>query len=258
LKAGITLVALVVTIPFFVSEFHLGAFGSLALLALSGFVGLTLGDFFLLSAFTRIGTARTLILFGFQPVILGYAATLLFQQTFGLEKLGAVLALVLCLMIFSYEGYKRYGSWELGGLSLAMFGVFLDAMGILLTRWGFEMAPSMGAMEGHLYRSAGAVLGFIGVQLIWPFQPIKRLKALSNRDKKILVFSCLGGTYLSLLLFLGALRIGHVASVTAIAITGPLFATIFECIRQKSWPSKHLWVALLLFCLGFFWLLKTS
>jgi drug/metabolite transporter (DMT)-like permease len=58
------------------------------------------------------------------------------------------------------------------------------------------------------------------------------------------------GTFLSLGFFLKAVQTGHLASVSGVAITGTLFSSAFECLWERKWPTKTLWVALGLFLLG--------
>jgi drug/metabolite transporter (DMT)-like permease len=55
-------------------------FSTLSYLTLSGILGLCLGDFLLFKAYTKLGAARSLILFSFQPLILGIFAYFALDQ----------------------------------------------------------------------------------------------------------------------------------------------------------------------------------
>lgn len=249
-KSSVTLILLILTIPILGGIKFVSISQTWPLLA-SGLIGLTIGDIFLLQAFAMIGAGRTLILFGFQPVIMAVSSFILFGQSFQNYHFLAMLIMLACLFLFSYEGFKKNGSWEVKGLLFALTGVLLDASGVLLSRHGFDIS-GLTPVEGHLYRTFGSVIGFAIIHYtIKPINLYSKFKIQSSRGKWILMASALFGTYLSLLLYMNAIKIGHLASISSIAITGPLFATFFECIYYKVMPGKYLWLSLVLFLFGF-------
>lgn len=249
-KASIALAALLLTIPIF-TTWHTVSIKYIGALMLSGAIGLNIADLFLLSAFIRLGVARTLVLFGFQPLFLGIAAHFLYDQQFHFDKLIAVIFLVGCLFTFSLEKYRIEKRWEVKGLLFALIGVGLDTCGILLTRSAFSSHPDLSPLEGHLYRCIGALLVFALISFYRPIHLYRGLTQLKPQVRGLLVIASLGGTYLSLILYLSAVKIGHLASISAVAITGPLFATVFECVRHKKRPSRYLLFALAFFAIGF-------
>ena len=113
------------------------SFESLTGLVLSGFIGLNLGDLFLLNAFAKLGAARTLMVFGFQPLFLGFAAHLVFGQKFNPHSLLAVFFLIACLTTFALERFRQERVWGVNGLIYALIGVSFDASGVLLSRAAF-------------------------------------------------------------------------------------------------------------------------
>ncbi|MFN8945446.1 MAG: EamA family transporter, partial [Pseudobdellovibrionaceae bacterium] len=52
--------------------------------------------------------------------------------------------------------------------------------------------------------------------------------------------------------YLTAIKLGNIATLSSVAITGPLFAGLFECLHQKKWPSKEVLMATFLFICGFY------
>jgi uncharacterized membrane protein len=76
---------------------------------------------------------------------------------------------------------------------------------------------------------------------------------MKYRARFIVFLGGLCGTFISLWMFLKAVSTGHLATVTAIAGTGPVFAAIFEAIVQRKWPTRYLYYAFVLFGIGF-WL----
>jgi drug/metabolite transporter (DMT)-like permease len=257
-KSAVAFILLCITLPLFFGGWHkpepliIGGF------LLSGLIGLNIADLFILNAFTRIGVARTLILFGFQPLMVGFGASLLFHQPMNPMKLVAVAFMIACLFTLSLEKYRTDKTWELTGLAIALFGVALDSCGILITRTAFEATVNHTPFEGHFYRCLGALIGFAVMSFVKPLPLIQGFMNQSRRSKALLILGSFGGTYLSLLLYLNAIKIGHLASISGIAITGPMFATALESALKKKPPSTYLLVAFCFFAAGFYVLLTTS
>ncbi|MCM2281995.1 MAG: EamA family transporter, partial [Bdellovibrionaceae bacterium] len=232
-KAAVAGALLVITIPIVLGGWSWPGVPALIGLLTSGLVGLNIGDLFLLTAFTRLGPGRTLILFGFSPLIVGTGAALVFGQAMDPRRLIAVIFLIACLFCFSLEKYQREKKWEWHALVFALIGVTMDACGILLTRWSFQQAPTLTPLESHFWRCLGALAGFGVFALIKPFGFWSNFKRWKTKDRLVILASCFGGTYLSLILFLTAVKTGHLASITAIGITGPIFATGLECAIHR-------------------------
>jgi drug/metabolite transporter (DMT)-like permease len=252
--------ALVAFIAFFLSVSLFAGWSDIAwspLLAFltSGLIGLALGDMFLLKGFTLIGPSRSMVLFGFQPLFLAVAARVLFGQSLDLSRLFAVLFLIACLVSFSYERYVQHKNWGLKGIGCALAAVLLDTVGILMTRFAFDTDPNLHVFEGNAYRCAGALIGFAFLhQWYQKIEFTKHLKRLNAKTLGLILLGSFLGTYLSLALYLQAIKTGHLASISAIAITGPFFAAILEHVYLKKWPSKSFALAFVFFILGFYFL----
>ncbi len=217
----------------------------------SGLIGLCIGDLFLLIAFTHLGVARTMMLFGFQPLIIGVLSTLILGQTFEARKLLAVIFLVACLVTFAYEGFQKEKNWKMKGLLFAMIGVLFDAAGVMLSRYGYDHSPTFPALHGHLVRCFGALCGFFVLQFVFPLKLKTNFMQLNRKEVMTVLGASFLGTFFSLFLYLNALRIGHLGSLTGIAVTGPMFAGILECILKKKGPSFFLILSFLFFFAGF-------
>lgn len=222
-------------------------------LCLSGAVGLWLGDIFLFKAFAHLGSGRVLMLFGFQPLILGASAFYLFDQEFPLARLFAVLLLMGCLFTFSLESFRQKGHWDLAGLGFALLGVGLDAAGLLLTKASFEMHPELSPFYANVFRCGVAVTGFFILSWIpWArfslFEPMKKI----IQPKEILLISAASfmGTFMSLSLYFMAVKNGHLATISAVAGTSPLFATFLETLIGRKKVSVYLLVGTAFFIAG--------
>ncbi len=271
MKAAVALILLIPTIPiilhlssgggFSFAAWHLPSLSTIGCLLASGALGLGLGDLFLLEAFTRIGVSRTLILYGFQPLLLGLAGHFVFQQDFEFQRLIAIFFLIGCLLVFSLERYRETKQWELRGLLFALIGVAMDTGGVVITRLAFDQSPTTHPLEGHAIRCTGALLfylflyGLLRLRHPNPSAPVIGLllhfRRLDPRSRALILFGCFAGTYLSLCLYLTAIQIGHLASLSAISITGPMFAALIESVLAKKRPTPWLIGAFVLFIAGF-------
>ena len=220
-------------------------------LLLSGVLGLAIGDMFLLTAYVRLGAARTLILFGFQPFFIGVSAHFLLGQEITWLKSLAVLFFLLCLFTFSLEKFRENGRWEIWGLAAALIGVLFDNSGVLLTRWAFDQAAGMDPYQANLIRCTGALVFFIMFSLVRPVRLVKGFQLLDSRARWMAVLAAFMGTFMSLLFYLTAVRTGHLASISAMAVFGPLLTSFFECIYYRRWPNRYLLSALGFFMVGF-------
>lgn len=226
---------------------------------LSGFIGLNLGDWMLLNAYRRIGPARTLLLFGFQPLIAGGFSYYVWGEAVYPKQLIAIIFFIICLILFSYEKFRVHRKWEFAGLLFALGGVTLDSIGVILTRYGFNESPHINGIEAQYIRTLAALLSFLLFiplvrKNIIRIDFIKNLKALSTNEKLLASMSSFLGTFLSLAFYMQAVKIGKLAAVTSIVLTDPMMSTFFESMWLKKWPSKYLWYALVSFCFAMYFL----
>lgn len=222
---------------------------------LSGFMALGLGDIFLLSAFAKIGPGRTLLLFGFHPLIVGVISYFKFGQVIDQNKIWAILFFIGCLFTFSYESFKLKGNWEIKGLLFAFLGMLLDAVGVTITRYGFDLNPQISPFEGNFYRCIGALLCYFMVRKYRPFHFRNNLKKLNKKSLLLVTFGAFLGTFLALACYLEAIKTAHLASITAISITSVIFSATFECIWERKLPNKYLMISFLWFAFGMKFLL---
>jgi drug/metabolite transporter (DMT)-like permease len=220
-------------------------------LLISGTIGLCFGDLFLFKGYSTIGPARTLILFSFQPLFLGIYGYFFLNQNINFWQMLSILFMLSCLLLFANQRKGEVGHFDLRSFMFAFIGIALDAIGVILTREAFDNDPNLDGMSVNFFRCLGAVLAFL---IISPRSFIKLgtiFKNLELKDKSILFSCAFFGCFVSLALYLSALKYAHVATLTAISITGPLWISMLECLYKKQWPNKTQLSALGLFILGF-------
>ncbi len=225
---------------------------ALALLFFSGLGGLCGGDIFLFKAFTTLGAGRTLVMFSFEPLMLGLYGYFFLNQVFSVNQILAVMCMVVCIYIFMLERSKQTGSWDFKSFVWAFTGITLDAVGVMMTRSAFEISPGLETFQVNVIRCAGALVGFLIISPKIFVQFPKDIWNFNLRDKVTIVGASVGGCFISLALYLAALKYAHVGTLTAISITGPVWVALLESIYFKRWPNRYLVGAFIFFLMGFY------
>ncbi|HOW90137.1 MAG TPA: EamA family transporter, partial [Elusimicrobiales bacterium] len=162
----------------------------------SGMLGLGAGDIFLVKSFSLMGPGRTMMLFGFQPLLIGILSYFIFGQAVDAGKFVAILFFIVCLFIFSLESFRRHGHWNVRASLFAVCGIVFDAAGVLITRYSFDNSPGISTTEGNFYRAAGALILFALLSRFKPFHFSRTLKALAPRSLILVTLGSFMGTYL--------------------------------------------------------------
>ncbi len=225
---------------------------SIGFLLLSGFAGLCFGDVFLVRAFVTLGAARSLVLYSFQPLMLGLYAYCFLGQLFSLNQTLAVVCMMICVFIFMLERNRLTGSWDLRSFTWAFLGISLDAFGTMLTRSAYELDPGLQTFQVNFIRCVGAFAGFVMLSPRSYLTQLKEVSAMRKREITLLLGAALSGGFLSLAFYLAALKYAHIGTLTAISITGPIWVSLMECIYFKKLPNYFLLVAFAFFLTGFY------
>jgi drug/metabolite transporter (DMT)-like permease len=229
---------------------------SALLLLLSGLIGLGVGDYFLFRGYQRLGSARTIMVFSFSPVFLTFEGFFFFHQSLSTRQLFAILLMMACVWTISFEKFRERGKWEWHGILFALLGVLLDNVGVVLSRQAFDLSPGTSAITANAVRC----LGGVGALLVW--QHLSREKVFRSfgrlewRDRSLVIFASFMGTFLSLALWLTALKVGHIGSLAGVGSFNPVSASLWEWVLLRKRPTLYLVAALLLFLSGFFLLLS--
>lgn len=225
---------------------------ALLMLMLSGLSGMCMGDIFLFRAFVTLGAGRSLVLYSFQPLLLGLYGYFFLSQIFTLNQTLAVICMIICIFIFMLERNRSTGSWDLQSFLWAFLGITLDAVGVMLTRSAYEMEPQLETFQVNVIRCLGALVGFFLISPKSYIQVFKDLGGMRKREISLVAGSAICGCFLSLTLYLAALKYAHVGTLTSIAITGPVWVSMLESLYHRRWPNLYLIVAFCFFLTGFY------
>jgi drug/metabolite transporter (DMT)-like permease len=217
----------------------------------SGFIGLCIGDLFLFKAMGTLGPARTLVLYSFQPFLLAIYGYLFLSQSLSIYQMLAILCMVGCVFTFVWERNRTHGRFDLLAFSTAFLGIFFDAIGIMMSRQAYEGSPALGSFQANTMRAAGALIGFFLIRPSSYAALFKDVKNMKRPDRALVLWACFLGTFVSLSLYLRAIKTAHMATLTAVSITLPIWVSLIEHVKLGTCPNRYLWFAFGLFLIGF-------
>jgi len=208
----------------------------LALIAVSGLVGLTLGDTALFAAVARIGVHRTLLLQTLAPVFAALLATAwLAERIAALEASGAltVLAGVALVVAPAGRGASPAPARQTGGIALAVLAAFGQGTGVVLAKQGMSGVPVPAASFLRLGTAAAGLL-----LLAASAGRLRRLSALV-RDRVSMarvVPATLMGTYLALFLMMAGVALAPASVAAVLLATSPVFSLVLESAIERRLP----------------------
>jgi drug/metabolite transporter (DMT)-like permease len=224
---------------------------SVFFLLASGVIGLSIGDYFLFRGYRQIGSARSLMIFSFSPLFLSLQGYLFFGQSLKTHHFVALGLMMSCVWVLSWEKFRSEGHWEWKGICFALLGVLLDNLGIVLSRKAFDASADLDPITANAIRSLGALIVLIPAVLMWERKPWEKFWQLGRKERLEVVGASFFGTFLSLTLWLSAVRIGHIGSLAGVGSFNPVAASLWEWALDRRRPTPHLLLALALFLSGF-------
>lgn len=189
------------------------------------------------------------------PLIVGTYDYLIFDQHLPVKSAIGVGLMICCLLIFMHERWNQTGKWDLKSFALALFAVFLDGTGVLLSKLSFQLDLTLTSWQANFWRSVAATLFLI----IWGFFQRQTLAngfaKLSKQQSLKAIWASTYGTFFSLSFYFMAISMkGPLSTISAVSITGPIVASALECIQSKKRPTLHLMLSLAIFPIGLYFL----
>ncbi len=204
----------------------LPATGDSTWLALSGVVGMAVGDVLLFVAVREIGVQRALILFNAAPVITGLAAIGIYgEHLTALNWLGIAVILAGITLVetdplrgsVSFEGQQGLAFWGvLAGLGAAAG----QSAGILLARGPLQRVDLLPASGLRLSAAAVALAAF----MLLHRQGRQRLRRLRPASWPRLALPTLLGTVIAIYFMMRGIRDVPAGIAAALLATTPIFA----------------------------------
>ncbi len=206
---------------------------TVGVLALSGVLGIALGDTLYFLALTRLGSRTTLVFTTTIPIVTALAAMLIFGESLSAYTwLGLLLTLLGVGWVLWEQAphNERVAQWRHGVWYAALF-VAASAGSILLTKSGVAELPSM---QATFWRQLWALValftlaGFTG-KLNESTQPLRTPRELGS----IAIAAVIGG-FLGTWLSVAALKYTEAAVATTLNSTSPLFIVPLAALWLKE------------------------
>lgn len=247
-KGWITLLGLALAAPFFSGISDALTNQSLAILLLSGAIGIGIGDTALFAALKRLSEKQTLLIAESTAPIMVVLGGMFFLS----EYLSPWQLLAIGLIIFSVDlviglrgKLKGDNKHLLSGTALALGAALCQASGILLTRSVLS--------DGQIHPLASTALRTFGgvlFLLMWVRLDIRRFKpqatvAVDRQLIQPLLLASIIGTLMALSLVQTAVTYTDAAVVQTMIATSAIFSTLIAVIRGEQ-LDKKVWLGMIL------------
>ena len=230
---------------------------ALPLLALSGLVGIFVGDTALFACMNRLGPRRSGLLFSCHALFSALLGLWLFGEHLGgWRLLGALLVLagVMLAILFGRRGNHQQSEWEqvrgslVVGIALGLTAALCQSLGAIIAK-PVMMSGDVDAVSASGIRMGSALLAHCALRVVrlplaMPHHPINR-QVLGMIGINGFLAMALGMT-----LILVALRQGDVGMVAILSSTTPVILLPLLWWHSGMRPSLPAWAGALLATLG--------
>lgn len=202
---------------------------ALAVVAVSGVVGLALGDTALFAAVGRIGVHRTLLFQTLGPVFAAALSIGFYGEKAGLGRLaGVAVILAGVFLVVSAERSRSAADAEgadVLGYSLAALAALGQGAGVVLAKDGLDEMPLVAA--SFLRLAAGALAMTVVVGLLGRLGPVTSA-LLRPRTLSRLAAPTLLGNYVSFLLLMAGVALAPASVAAVLLATSPVFSFFLD------------------------------
>ncbi|CAH6782573.1 Predicted permease, DMT superfamily protein [Vibrio chagasii] len=228
-------------------EFELSA-NHFWILAISGIIGIAIGDSAYFAALKRIGANKTLLLESLAPPLSGVLALMFLGAALTLQSwLGVVITtLAVTFVVFQpsnsvSDDSTNQAQWS--GIGYGLVASVCQASGVVISHYAL-VAGDIPPLLGALIRLA---IGVFAVMIIIPFvenkpySSIKRdLWEMTKLDKLWLLSAIFVGTFLALWLQQIALKNANPAIAQTLIATSPVFILVIYALKGEKVSKQSL------------------
>jgi drug/metabolite transporter (DMT)-like permease len=229
---------LVLTLPFFggLSAFAGVPARDLLFIAVSGLVGLTLGDTALFAAVARIGAHRTLVLQTTAPLFAGLLAAAAGERLAVHELAGAAVILGGVVMVVASRDANDSNAAAVaaGGIVLALVGAFGQGAGVVLAKQGLD---NIATMPATLLRLGAGTVGLFAAGAFSNGVGRLRRALVDGPRMRLMVPATFIGTYLALLLMMTGVAMAPATIAAVLLATSPIFGLVVEAVADRQRPT---------------------
>ncbi len=209
----------------------------LVILAISGIIGIAIGDSAYFAALKRIGPNKTLLLESLAPPLSGILALMFLGSELTPQRwLGVLITtLAVTFVVFQPSSSGEKVNWR--GISFGVLASVCQASGVVISHYAL-VAGDLPPLLGALIRLSIGVLSVCLVIKLFeraPFVDIKRhLSEMGAKALGWLLLAIFVGTFLALWLQQVALKYANPAIAQTLIATSPLFILVILMIKGNK------------------------
>ncbi|MCY9827112.1 DMT family transporter [Vibrio chagasii] len=245
LVASVMMLLVMPLIP--MPEFELSA-NHFGILAISGIIGIAIGDSAYFAALKRIGANKTLLLESLAPPLSGVLALMFLGAALTLQSwLGVVITtLAVTFVVFQPSNSANNDSTnqaQWSGIGYGLVASVCQASGVVISHYALvagDIPPLLGALI-RLTIGVFAVMMIIPFVENKPYSSIKRdLWEMTKLDKLWLLSAIFVGTFLALWLQQIALKNANPAIAQTLIATSPVFILVIYALKGEKVSKQSL------------------
>jgi len=232
--------------------FYTLTLSNIGMMAISGLIGIFIGDTCLYACMNRIGPRRAGLLFALHAAFSAIFSIWLFKEHLSVQGwIGAALVLTGVMVAVAFSGntpkkleFSHGALWV--SVTLGIIAALCQSLGTIIAKP--VMAAGVDPIAASCVRMLVALLAHVGLRLAQvPFS-----RALTPITRKVFGIICLNGLLamvLGMTIFLFALRHGNVTLVAILSSTSPVMLLPLLWMFTRQRPSLGSWLgACLVFC----------
>ncbi|TDE20142.1 DMT family transporter [Vibrio owensii] len=213
----------------------------LAVLAVSGVIGIAIGDSAYFAALKRIGPNKTLLLESLAPPLSGVLALVFLGSELTLQSwLGVVVTTAaVTFVVFQPSSSGEETNWS--GIGFGLLASVCQASGVVISHYALvagDLPPLLGAL---IRLSIGVLAVCLVIKVVEPapFKGIKQhIQEMGNKAMGWLLLAIFVGTFLALWLQQIALKYANPAIAQTLIATSPLFILVIYAIKGEKVSAK--------------------
>jgi drug/metabolite transporter (DMT)-like permease len=196
------------------------------ILALSGVIGIAIGDSAYFAALKRIGANKTLLLESLAPPLSGLLAMLALGSVLSLQSWLGVFITTIAVVFVIFQPTADAQAPSFSGIGFGLLASICQATGVVISHYALvagDVPPLLGAL---VRLGIGVIFVAISIRFVErrPFQSMwSNLRGFSRTDLAWLLLAIFVGTFLALWLQQVALKYASPAIAQTLIATSPLF-----------------------------------
>ncbi|MGR5237480.1 DMT family transporter [Vibrio alfacsensis] len=215
----------------------------LAVLALSGVIGIAIGDSAYFAALKRIGPNKTLLLESLAPPLSGVLALAFLGSELSVQSWLGVMTTTVAVTFVVFQPSSSGRAINRSGIGFGLLASVCQASGVVISHYALvagDLPPLLGAL---IRLSIGVLAVCMVIKIVEPapFAAVKQhIAEMGSKAMSWLLLAIFVGTFLALWLQQVAVKYANPAIAQTLIATSPLFIMIICAMRGEKVSLKSI------------------